>query len=58
MENLTLVLRFNAFSGKLNDAYWMQHETRKRTGQALLTASEAYAYLAKHPQTRCAPTEV
>lgn len=42
-----LVLRFNAFSHELVDAYWLA------APRALMTAVEAYAYLAANPKTPC-----
>jgi hypothetical protein len=54
MQNLTLVMHFNAFNGVLEGGYMMVHGTRKRIGD-YMSAGEIIKHLAQHPKMRCAP---
>lgn len=50
----TLVLHFNAFNGKLEAGYWRSTVNGVQTAKgAYMRPAEVYAYLAKHPETRC-----
>lgn len=49
----TLVLRFNSFTGKLDDAYWLSRAGDIESFGKPMRPEAAYAYLAEHPQTRC-----
>lgn len=65
-ENLSLVLHFNAFTGKLEGGYVVPtREVLERRGAGLIVrtrgaymnASDVAAYLAANPEIRCEPAK-
>ena len=54
---LVLVLRFNAFTGQLEDGYLANRQTMLLIGKPMKRA-EALAYLIANPETRCDPIKV
>ena len=54
---LILVLRFNAFTGQLEDGYLANRQTMLLIGKPMKPA-EALAYLIANPETRCDPIKV
>ena len=58
--NSTLVLHFNAFTGKLEGGYWLSRIGDGDPGRSSKNMKPAaiFAYLADHPTTRCAALKV
>jgi hypothetical protein len=57
MSNLTLVLHFNAYTGKLQCGYLMHRGTNKPVG-GFMKPADILAYLTAHPDAECAPIKV
>lgn len=55
--NDTLVIHFNAFTGKLESGYLMDRITKKKVGLTM-TRRQVLEHLSANPDVRCAPLEV
>jgi hypothetical protein len=51
---ITLVAHFNAFCGRLQGGYLMNHATKRPIG-APMTPAAVLAYMAAHPDARVEP---
>lgn len=54
---MTLVLHFNAFTGRLEGGYLMHRASKARAGD-YLRPEAALAYMAANPEARCDPLKV
>lgn len=57
MENFTLVIHLNAFTGKLESGYLMSRISKQKVGRTM-PPSGVLAYMSANPDVHCDPLKV